>query len=437
VNQLVARPRLTLREWETGEEQIALSERDRQLALHLRIDQRLVVDELRTGARVSSTSWVGLVRFEALDVKVIPKLAGGNFGLVRMIELATGLSGLHRLPAVRPLLTDDHGLFDLIALLFAEAADAVLRTGLFRDYLERDEELPVVRGRILVKEQVLRRFGRIDRLACRFDDHESDILENRLIAAALRTCRGRVEDPGVRRRVAALHDVFEQVCEPEPLDVDEAWSALHYHRLNEHYRDAHELARLILKGLGARDLLSPGETKSFVFMIDMNRLFERLVLRVVERALRGTACRVHYQTSVPSVIWDANANRPYARAVPDLTVSSAGPPPRHLPLDAKYKLYDDRSLDLGDVYQAFLYAYAYRPRHGAAPTAVLVYPSETAASRPTRLRIRTETGPPEAEITALGLPIHSLLDEFAAGSSGCVLSELRTLLTTMLGLRVR
>ena len=98
-------PRLTLREWETQEHPIALSERDRDLARHLHADQRLVVDELRTGLRISATSWVGLVRFEVLEVSVIPKLAGGNLGLVQMIELTTGLSSLHRLALVMALVT--------------------------------------------------------------------------------------------------------------------------------------------------------------------------------------------------------------------------------------------------------------------------------------------------------------------------------------------
>jgi 5-methylcytosine-specific restriction enzyme subunit McrC len=424
-------PQITLREWETQEHGIILSEQDRDLARHLRADQRIVVDELRTGVRISATSWVGLVRFDAVDVRVIPKLAGGNIGLVQMVEVATGLSALHRLPAVRPLLTDDSGLLDLIALLFVEATDAVLRGGLFRDYLEREEELSVLRGRILVREQILRRFGRIDRVACRFDELESDILENRLIAAALRTCRGRIDDAGVRRQVAALHTVFEQVCEPDPLDLDEAWSALHYHRLNEHYRDAHALARLLLEGLGTRDLLSPGNARSFVFMIDMNQLFERFVFRVVERALEGTNWRAHYQAPTPPVIWEVNHMRPYTRVIPDLTITSAGRP-RQLPVDAKYKVYDARRLDPADLYQAFLYAYAYHPSDSTAPIAALVYPSGMNVARSVHLRIRSETGPPGAEVIVLGLPVQAMLDELTLGGAGPVLSEFAAGLTAML-----
>ena len=47
-------------------------------------------------------------------------------------------------------------------------------------------------------------------------------------------------------------------------------------------------------------------------------------------------------------------------------------------VDAKYKLYDQRKLDSGDVYQGFLYAYAFSGAGElAVPTAVLLYPSST------------------------------------------------------------
>ena len=43
----------------------------------------------------------------------------------------------------------------------------------------------MLRGRLMMREQYLRRFGRIDVLECRFDDYDADIPENQLLAAAL------------------------------------------------------------------------------------------------------------------------------------------------------------------------------------------------------------------------------------------------------------
>jgi 5-methylcytosine-specific restriction enzyme subunit McrC len=61
-----------------------------------------------------------------------------------------------------------------------------------------------------------------------------------------------------------------------------------YHRQNEHYKPAHDLALLVLEGLGVEDVLAPAETtRSFVSLIDINRLFERFVHRILREALAG------------------------------------------------------------------------------------------------------------------------------------------------------
>jgi hypothetical protein len=39
----------------------------------------------------------------------------------------------------------------------------------------------VLGGRLLGDQQVLRRFGQVDRLVCHFDEHEQNIVENQLL----------------------------------------------------------------------------------------------------------------------------------------------------------------------------------------------------------------------------------------------------------------
>src|SRR5262245_30018734 len=136
-------PSLELTEWDSRE--IAgqvLSEADRDLKRELEAGEgRLIVDELRTGVRVTARPWVGVVRFEHFEVRVIPKLAGDNLALVQMVEFATGLDALRRSSGARTLATEDTGLLDLIALLLAEVVETVVREGVLADYVEREDEL--------------------------------------------------------------------------------------------------------------------------------------------------------------------------------------------------------------------------------------------------------------------------------------------------------
>ncbi len=62
-----------------------------------------------------------------------------------------------------------------------------------------------------------------------------------------------------------------------------------------------------------------------------------------------------------SIFWRPDLRVRYARVRPDLLVQQRRDRPHaRLPLDAKYKRYDNAKVDVGDLTQAFLYAYAYR-----------------------------------------------------------------------------
>ena len=417
-------PTFELGEWQSrlieGE---TLTVADQQLKQNLEAGEegRLLVDELRSGIRITARSWVGVVRFERFEVCIVPKLAGDNIGLVEMIEFATGLDALRRASSARTLHAEGAGLLDLLALLLVEAAESILRGGILADYVEREDELPVLRGRLLVDQQVLRRFGQIDRVFCRFDEHEQDIVENQLLAAALGRCSTRITHESVRRRVRRLLAVFQEVCRADELDLDALRQrGIAYHRLNDHYRDAHALAWLLLDGLGTRDVLVSGKTRCFAFLIDMNRLFEMFVYRLVDQLLAGTGLHVHYQRGDRSIIVNASTNQPYARVVPDLLIETTVPAiGARVAVDAKYKLYDERKLDSGDVYQAFLYAYAFGVSGSdALRTAVLIYPSSTQSSQAVRLRVRSAHASTDAEILALGVSIPAALAEITKGVHG-------------------
>jgi 5-methylcytosine-specific restriction enzyme subunit McrC len=310
-----------------------------------------------------------------------------------------------------------------------------VRGGLISDYVETEDELPTVRGRILADKQILKKFGRIDRVICRFDEHEQDLVENQILGTALDKCARRVHDENVRLRIGRLRSIFEEVCNHQKLDLQSARQGLVYHRLNSHYRDPHELAWLILEGLGAvNDLFTTGQTTCFAFLIDMNRLFERFVYGLFERILAGTPFAVDYQRADRSIIWNADKNKPYSSVIPDLLIRSRHGPELRLAVDAKYKLYDERKVSPSDVYQSFLYAYAYGDTRDdkIPPKALLLYPSSGSLAQSVRLQVRSTRKLAGAEISAQGLSIPVCLDEIEGAFPGPALSALKESVTKSL-----
>jgi 5-methylcytosine-specific restriction enzyme subunit McrC len=256
----------------------------------------------------------------------------------------------------------------------------------------------------------------MDRLLCHFDDRREDVLENQILATALTICAPRVRHAGVAFRARRLGAIFREACEASLPDAQILSEEVSYNRLNQHYEPAHDLARLVAGRAGVSDLFAAGSPSCFAFLLDMNLLFERFVGLVVRRILRGSSLRVRYQHADRSILWDADAGRSYGRVIPDMLVEERGGTAQ-LAIDAKYKSYDSRRLDSTDIYQAFLYAYAFRSA-GHPPRALLLYPSTETAGSGVHLRVRTGRSREEADILVYGLHIPSLLTELDCAELG-------------------
>lgn len=436
MKQGTAVPSVIIPEWHTSYlEDKCLTARDRMFAGR---ENRLTIDELRDGVRVTATSWVGVVRLEGFEIQVIPKLAGDNLGLARLIDYISDLGVLKRSIGVFKLHSSGASLLDLIAMLFAEACEKLVQTGLLSDYVQREGDLATVRGRILADRQVLRRFGRVDRIECRYDEYEGDILENQILAATLAVAAPRVGNEKVRAKLRRLQAIFDGVCKVKGFRPGEVRPLLVYHRLNENYREAHDLAWLLLDALGVEDVFQPGSTRCFAFLLDMNHLFERFLYRWVNELLRKTTYHVSYQQGQSSIIWDATLSRPYSRVIPDILLELDGQSGRvRLAIDAKYKKYDQRRLAPGDVYQLFLYAYTFgsQAKENKPYSSVMIYPSSSPGWAEGELQINGNAGATGARVRVIGLHIPTALDEAADGFNGPVSQAFKGMIGDLMCIR--
>jgi 5-methylcytosine-specific restriction enzyme subunit McrC len=81
-------------------------------------------------------------------------------------------------------------LLEILIRVFCEKLTAVLRKGMPRRYLECDEDLPSLRGRLDVTRQFTRHAVDPSRLACRFDILSENIAINQIMKAAVRRLLG-------------------------------------------------------------------------------------------------------------------------------------------------------------------------------------------------------------------------------------------------------
>jgi 5-methylcytosine-specific restriction enzyme subunit McrC len=418
-------------EWKSATIQEKFHPADQPILSLLRMNERVEIDDLKDGIRVKAKSWVGVIHFQDFEIQIVPKLAGENLGLVNMLTYAAGISALKRYDNRRYLeILKQGSLFDLIVWLFCDACENILAGGLLFDYERQEDSLTNLRGRLLIDKQYRRRFGQIDRLECRFDEHSSNILENQLLALGLFKAGRSVQDEFIRNRARRLWAILSVTCKIDQIDIEDVRNEIFYNRLNDHYRDAHQLTWMIIDGLGIEDLFKSNQTPSFAFLLDMNSLFEQFLHRYLREILRKNGLTIAYQRHDRSIIWDIFRNRSYSQVIPDFLISS-GNYTKRLAVDAKYKIYDERKVDPGDIAQIFLYAYAYD--QSSQPTAVLIYPTEEKSDKRASMMIRQTNHSEGARIHVLGLNIPEALAEIRAkklGSSAALIANTFTTVFT-------
>lgn len=407
---------VTVREWGTEDAtDVALTRNDVELAERLsdRDGSRVRVTPRAHGVRVAATSWVGVVRFDSFDVHVVPKLAGDDIGLVRLIQWSSGVDALRRLDALRTIDATGKMLPDLIFELFVGGAESVVKAGLRSAYVERREDLAVLRGSLDLERQIARHLLMPVPLASRFDERTADIDDNRLLLRAVEVCARHARAEPVRRRARRARAAFAGACDGARHGRRDTFS---YDRLNEYYRLPHELAWLVLSLAGLDDLHAQGATHVAAFMLEMNVLFERFVERLLSHAFAASGVALDFQRPSEQIIRGGDDGR-YRSLIPDILAKQPGAA-ASLPIDAKYKRYSRGKVETGDVAQTFLYASGFGVKDpDVLRSAVIVYPSESKELETETLRLRHVGGGELARVLVLGVPIVACLDEVEAAST--------------------
>ena len=394
---------------------------------------RMDLDWLDSGqVKVRTYSWVGVVRFSAFEIHVVPKLIGGTLRVLRMIEYAGGIPLLARLSTDRHLPADGNDLFDLVVMLLTEETKALVRDGLIRDYHPVDDSLGVLRGRLRVREQFLRRYGQFHRVECSFDEFDGDVPENQLLAAALHAAAPRANDEIVRSGARSFAGLMNGICEVRSQHADWYTRNIYYGRRNDRYKSAHTLAKLVLEGLALDDHGDNSALNPTSFMVDMNAIFEKFVTRLVVNALVGTSLGVRAQKSIHAVILEEETGDTYSAIRPDLVIEDIATG-RTVPIDVKYKLYDAANkISSADIYQSFIYAYSVCT-HPDDPRAGLIYPSTAPISGPV-LRIKPSAGAKPARICGAGIDVAAILEAIEGLSEEALHEQIRSTISEVAGL---
>lgn len=273
-------------------------------------------------------------------------------------------------------------LFEFVVRIFGNLVDDLIKRGVLHGYRPVIDERIAIRGKLLLAETLRHRPGLHDRHYCAYNEFTTDIPENRILRSAAFLLQPlRYREPGLSARLRRVSMDLSRVSVDR--EARRLFQQLTFHRLNEHYRPALLLARLLLDHLTFSG--SEGGEMFLCYLVDMNWLFETYVTGVVEGFARHNGLRLaaqeHHSLDVGHKV----------SLYPDMILSDWEGP--CLVLDAKYKLFAHRE----DIYQMVAYCHALQQQR-----AVLIHPaSEDAPAGMVRIK-----GQPPITIHYLSLDLN-------------------------------
>lgn len=325
---------------------------------------------------------VGIIVADKCALEILPKidLSSGDDeaqeGLIRrklvhMLAVAMDLDidgG-----AITELGWQRDNLLEILIRLFSTKLVDALRQGMPRQYVEHEEDVPRMRGRLDVGRQFAQLAMNPVMLACRFDELSADITINQIMKAAINRLRRISNSTDNQRRLAELDFHYADIAAVPAHAL--RWDRVSLDRTNARWKELLALARLLL---GERfQTTSMGETSGFSLLFEMNTLFEEYIGRMMRRALSGTGLSVHLQGGRLYCLEAIEDGRRSFQTKPDILVKR-GREIVHI-VDTKWKRIaariDDakRGVSQSDVYQMMAYAQIYGCR-----TLTLLYPHHTA-----------------------------------------------------------
>lgn len=288
---------------------------------------------------ISAGRKVGAVAIGELHVVVRPKISDLN----RLMFLL-GYAQNPQIWRDDPIHLDPADeLLPAVAEAFARVATLAVEQGLLQGYKTVQEDLSVLRGRILAGDQMSRLYGLPVPLAVEYDDFTVDIAENQLLAMATMQLLTIARVTGAARRLLQrLRRTLADVTVPPRGAVIPVWRRS---RLNARYEPALRLAEIVLAAESFEHHI--GDVSVTGYMFDMWRIFEDFVTVAMREALaeRGWYCQSQAQLFL---------DEPQSVELrPDLLCRG------HVGLaavvDAKYKAERPEGFPNADLYQMLAY----------------------------------------------------------------------------------
>ena len=244
-------------------------------------------------------------------------------------------------------------IHNLFAAILAKGIGRQLKQGLYREYVEKMESLPTLRGKIEINGTVKNKLAKQKLISCEFDELSENNLLNQIIkTTVMLLLRQKNVNASYKSDLKKEMLFFSNVDDIDPATIQ--WSRVRFQRNNNTYRMLIGICQLVIEGMLLTTDKGDYRLATFIKPELMSKLYEKFILEYYNQEHK------ELDASASQIPWglDDGIDAMLPVMQTDITLTQGE---RTLIIDAKYysstlqQHFDRMTIYSNNLYQIFTY----------------------------------------------------------------------------------
>lgn len=310
----------------------------------------------KRGDFLQAQNYVGIIQTKSGDsLEILPKIhdndnssneeAVENSKKILLTMLKTLKSHPFKNINIANLKSLNLPLLEIFISMFLDEVSKLIKIGIKSDYLELEDNLKFLKGKLKISEQIRKNIVHKERFYVCYQEFSTDRAENRLVKSTLEFLYRRSKSSKNQRLIREYLFVFDEISSSSDINAD--FSRLKLNRQTKHYEQALLWSKIFLQNKS----FSPyrGSEVAFALLFNMNALFESYVGNFIKKKYAN----VNLQHSEKYLI---EAPKSF-RLRPDIFLRYQK---RNYIADTKWKIIKSKDdISQTDLYQLYAYGKKY------------------------------------------------------------------------------
>jgi len=345
---------------------------DDKLINFLKDKEILTIRKLeKAGLEIETKQFIGSVRFSNFHLKILPKFFSDNDknwkNLISCIHFAYDYDTDHFIEYEKIPFEDENENYDLVDFIvwgLVNECNNLIKRGLLKSYVEHEENMPYLKGKMVIKHQIVNDMHKKLQFYCEYDELEFDNIENRILLDTLILCEKIVKSNKLKGKLFILIQQFHLLIQKIPISISDIQRVMNsYNMQNEHYKNAHSLCKLIKENVSISDIYEGNTSFAIPFFLNMNKIFQDFVTNLLKKYYLDLSV----DDQKKEVAWEYSGKPIFM--IPDLLLKDEKQEIKKI-IDVKYK----EELLASDLYQIGFYISEYSVKYQFGKEAFAILP---------------------------------------------------------------